>query len=84
MTADGFVPSTITIQKGDYVQFTNSDSNLHWPASGPHPAHTALPGFDALKGITAGNYYRYQFTKVGTWYFHDHLNPSLKGSVVVK
>ncbi|MEK7651987.1 MAG: cupredoxin domain-containing protein [Patescibacteria group bacterium] len=84
ITANGFVPSSITIQKGDYVQFTNTDSNPHWPASGPHPVHTALPGFDALKGITTGNYYRYQFTQVGTWSFHDHLNPSLKGTVTVK
>ncbi len=84
ITADGFVPSSIAITKGDYIQFTNTDSNPHWPASGPHPAHTALPGFDALKGIKTGNYYRYQFTQVGTWSFHDHLNPSLKGTVVVK
>ncbi|MHB8870927.1 MAG: cupredoxin domain-containing protein [Candidatus Doudnabacteria bacterium] len=84
MTADGFVPSTITIQKGDYIQFTNSDSNAHWPASDPHPTHTGLPGFDALKGITTGNYYRYQFTQTGTFGFHDHLHAALKGSVVVK
>lgn len=84
ITADGFVPSTINIQKGDYVQFTNTDSNAHWPASDPHPVHTGLPGFDSLKGIETGKYFRYQFTTAGTFTFHDHLHPALKGTVVVK
>jgi plastocyanin len=84
MTADGFSPSTVTIQRGDYVQFTNDDTKAHWPASGPHPSHSALPSFDALKGIAPGANYRYQFMTKGTFNFHDHLNPSLFGKVIVE
>ena len=84
MTADAFVPAQITINKGDYIQFTNTDSKAHWPASDPHPTHTGLPGFDSLKGIETGKYYRYQFTNAGTFGFHDHLHPALKGTVTVK
>lgn len=84
MTADAFVPAQITINKGDYIQFTNTDSKAHWPASDPHPTHTGLAGFDSLKGIETGKYFRYQFTNAGTFSFHDHLHPALKGTVTVK
>jgi plastocyanin len=84
ITAAGFSPSTITIMKGDYVQFTNTDSAKHWPASDPHPAHNGLPGFDAKKGLANGEKYTFQFMSTGTFTFHDHMNPSLKGTVVVK
>jgi plastocyanin len=84
ITANGFSPSTIEIRKGDYVQFTNSDSARHWPASDPHPAHTGLAGFDAKKGLSQGETYRYQFNKTGTFGFHDHMNSSLDGTVIVK
>lgn len=84
MTANGFSPATITINKGDYIQFANVDSQPHWPASNPHPVHTDLPGFDAKQGVAPGAYYRYQFTKVGSWGYHDHLHPSNGGTVIVK
>ena len=84
ITSTGFSPSTITIMKGDYVQFTNTDSAKHWPASDPHPAHTGLSGFDATRGLASGEKYTYQFMNTGTFSFHDHMNASLKGSVIVK
>lgn len=76
MTASGFVPATVTIKKGDYVQFTNKDSVLHQPASGPHPQNNGLPGFDALKGLATGENYRFQFNQTGSFGYHDHLNAS--------
>ncbi len=84
ITSTGFSPSTVTIKKGDYVQFTNQDTAAHWPASNPHPTHTDYPGFDALKRLNTGDIYRFQFEKVGSWGFHDHLNPSTHGTVIVK
>ncbi len=84
MGADGFNPSTITVKQGDWVVFVNKDTQPHWPASNPHPTHTDLPGFDALRRIARGDSYKYQFKKAGTWGFHDHLNPSNGGSVTVQ
>lgn len=84
ITSAGFSPSTITISKGDYVQFINDDTASHWVASDPHPTHTDYPGFDAKGAITTGKYFRFQFEKIGTWGYHDHFNPSTKGTVVVK
>ncbi len=83
MTSAGFQPANITVKKGTTVTFVNKDTQPHWPASGPHPTHTALPGFDALKAIPSGGSYSYTFTKVGVWSYHDHLNSSLFGKITV-
>ena len=84
ITSSGFSPANVTIQKGDYVQFTNTDSARHWPASDPHPQHTDLSAFDAKKGLNTGENYRYQFNTAGTFEYHDHMNPGLKGTIIVK
>ncbi len=83
MTAAGFEPANVTIKKGDTVVFLNNDSKPHWPASAPHPTHTALPGFDSLKAVAAGASYSYTFTQTGSWGYHDHLNASQFGKVTV-
>src|SRR6185437_255902 len=82
-TEDGFVPSTVTIKKGETVTWTNKDSDDLWVASNPHPTHTDYPGFDELQGISTGKTYSFTFTKVGHWGYHNHLNPSQTGTVVV-
>lgn len=84
ITSSGFSPSTITIQKGDYIQFTNNTSSKAWPASDPHPTHTGLVGFDANKGLNEGEKYRFQFNTVGSWSYHDHLNVGTRGTIIVK
>lgn len=82
-TASGFSPANVTINKGDTVKFVNNSSSAFWPASGPHPVHTALPSFDAKKNIAAGGTYEYKFDKVGAWGYHNHLNSSQFGKVTV-
>lgn len=82
-TQNGFVPSSVTIKSGETVTWTNKDTGDLWVASGPHPIHTDYPGFDALKGSPTGGTYSFTFTKVGTWKYHNHLKPGVKGTVVV-
>jgi len=82
-TEDGFEPHTITIKAGQKVTWTNKDSDDLWVASNPHPTHTDYPGFDELKGMSTGGTYSFTFTKVGKWGYHNHLNPSQMGVVVV-
>ncbi len=84
ITDTGFEPATSTIKAGTAVTFTNNGQGLHWPASNPHPSHTTLSGFDALRGLATGESYTYTFTKVGTWGWHDHLYTQLQGTVVVQ
>lgn len=84
MTAQGFVPSSITISRGTTVRFTNKDTASHWPASGVHPIHQICPGFDALHSIQPGESYTFIFTTAKTCPFHDHLNPGTTGTIVVQ
>jgi plastocyanin len=84
ITSSGFIPSTLTIKIGDTVTFVNKDSKPHWPASDPHPTHTNYPGFDALRPLKTGESYSFTFTKQGAWGYHDHLNPSLRGTIIVE
>ncbi len=87
ITATAFVPSNVTIKAGDAVVFVNRDSSPHWPASGPHPAHTAYPEtggcigstFDACKGLGPGEEFRFTFNQKGSWKYHDHLNAATHG-----
>lgn len=82
-TATGFTPKTVTVKAGTGVTFVNQSSNGMWVASDVHPTHQLLPGFDELKSVVTGGSYTYVFTKVGRWKYHNHMNPSDGGTVVV-
>lgn len=94
MSSSGFSPASIEIKKGDTVNFVAIDSGI-WPASALHPTHTVYPGsgitkcggddkiFDACEGVGQGGTFSFTFNEVGDWKYHDHLNPSRTGSVVV-
>jgi plastocyanin len=81
-TYTGFAPKPTTVRVGDTVTFVNESSGQMWVASDPHPTHTLLPGFDELQSVGKGGTYEYTFTKVGTWTFHNHMSPGIKGTVV--
>jgi plastocyanin len=78
-----FDPASVTVSVGDTVVWVNQDQANHQIASDPHPAHTGLP--DLESGLLATNQtYSYKFTAAGTFKYHDHLNPSIKGTVIVQ
>ncbi len=79
-----FSPSTVSVKNGDIIIFKNNSKVDFWPASNPHPLHTDYPEFDPKKPVGAGKTFEFKFIKVGTWKFHDHLNPAVRGVVVVK
>lgn len=84
ITSSGFAAPKVTVRLGGTVTWKNDDTQPHWPASDPHPDHTALPGLDALIGLAPGKSYSYTFTKSGTFTYHDHLQSSTRGTVVVE
>lgn len=92
ITSSGFSPSTVNIKFFGSVKFVNKDTETHWPASDPHPLHTDYPElggcigsfFDACSALAKDEDWRFVFNEKGTWRYHDHLNPSLKGTVVVE
>jgi len=81
--ANALNPSEITINVGDTVVWLNKDEVVRMIASDPHPNHTALPEL-VSRELGANQTYSFKFTKVGTWGYHDHNNPTLKGTVIVK
>jgi plastocyanin len=98
ITANGFEPKEVEITKGTKVTWINEQPNPSWPASDVHPTHEVYPGssikkcgtpeqnkiFDACRGLKQGESWSFVFNEVGEWYYHDHLNPSWKGEIVVK
>lgn len=86
VTYDGkaFSPSPININVNDWVFFKNTSSTDMWVASNPHETHSDYPGFDSKTKTAPGKIYKFQFTKAGTFGYHNNLNPEQGGSVVVK
>lgn len=79
----GFYPREITIHVGDAVTFVTKRNQEFWPASDPHPTHEYLKGFDANGPISPGKRWTYIFREAGTWSYHDHLDVSFRGEIIV-
>lgn len=80
-TNEGFQPATLEVGVGAMVHFVNESDTEMWVASDSHPAHDILPTFDQFK---TGDMFMYIFEEPGTWEYHDHLNPTAVGEIIVK
>lgn len=80
----GIVPKRIEIDVGQQVRFTNESDRPFWPASNIHPTHKVYPEFDAKAPIIPGEAWVFVFRQAGFWRYHNHLDPSQGGLVVVK
>ena len=96
-TDQGFSPASVTIEQGQTVTWINQSSKDMWVASAMHPTHMAYDGtaladhctvgvgtsFDAchVSGPTAS--YSFTFDKAGTWKYHNHVDASKFGTVIV-
>lgn len=80
----GYEPKNLTIHVGDTVIFKNVSTDDRWPASNIHPTHEIYPEFDPGKPVTPGTRWEFQFTKAGIWKYHDHLVPSMNGTITVE
>jgi plastocyanin len=85
VNADGtFSPATVTIKAGGTVAWLNHSATPVWVASDPHPTHGGYPGFDSDAAIDVDKAYTFKFDKKGTWGYHNHLTPKMKGTVIVE
>jgi plastocyanin len=84
ISAEGFFPAQLEVKTGEKVTFVNTDEDQHWPASDPHPSHGICAGFDAKKGLQKDEKYEVTFQEAKTCSFHDHLNPSLRGTITIQ
>lgn len=83
ITKSGFSPKDITITAEESVTWVNSDTMDHTVNSAIHPTHTIYPPLN-LGIIKPGDQKSLTFPQAGTYKYHDHLNPSLTGSVTVQ
>ena len=87
VTDSGFSPAAATVKSGGKITWTNSSKSAVVIASDPHPSHTANPqltGGGFTMEIAPGASSSVTVTKTGTWGFHNHLNPGVKGKIVVE
>ncbi len=94
ITSSGFNPAELKVKVGDTVTWINKNTDTHWPASAMHPTHKVYPEaggcigskFDACKGLAPGDSWSFTFNQVGSWGYHDHLNPGppFFGKIIVK
>jgi len=83
LTQSGFNPSTITIKVGDSVTWVNKSGQQATVNSNPHPTHTNYPPLN-LGGFADGSSLTLTFPTPGTFGYHNHLNPSETGTIIVK
>ncbi len=89
-----FSPQEVTIKKGGTVTWKNTSGSNMWVASAQHPTHIVYSGTartehcpdasnTAFDQCVGGGDYSFTFNKTGTWGYHDHLNTSAFGKIVV-
>jgi plastocyanin len=83
ITDSGFIPSELTISEGATVVFKNTGENDHWPASDAHPTHEVYSEFDPKKPVIPNALWSFTFDKQGEWAYHDHMYPTLTGTIYV-
>ncbi len=93
LLSDHASPSVIAITKGDYVQFSSRDGQVHNIGQGKGDdevhqqahadTHDHTAGGKESGNFGAGEAYRVQFNQTGTYSFHDHLHPKISVTVVV-
>jgi len=83
-TDQGFSPANVVISVGDTVRFVNSSSFGMWVATDEHPQHTILSTFDQFGIAENSETYDYTFDKAGEWGYHDHIDASKLGMVIVE
>jgi plastocyanin len=74
-----FATSPVTIAVGQTVTWQNKDSVDHWVAPDPYS-----PKFTPSPRIPPGGKYTVKFQKLGTYTYHDAMNPFMTGTIFVK
>lgn len=85
VTIHGFVPDSLTVKKGTYINFANfSETNNVNIESDDHPTHQKYPMLNVglLKNNDVSNPVKYDVP--GTYTYHNHLKPEQKGTIIIK
>ncbi|SRR5258708_24793979 len=83
VTKNGFEPQTLKVKAGTKVTWTNKSGTIVTVNSDPHPTHALWP-FLNLGTFADGSSVSATFDKAGTYTYHNHLDPSMTGTVIVQ
>lgn len=83
VTPSGFNPQTVTVKAGTKVSWINNSGQSVSINSAPHPLHSDYPPLN-LGRVDDGGLISLVFDKAGTYGYHNHLNPSWTGDIVVE
>ena len=72
-----FNPGTLTINKGDSIVWTNTDSASHTIISDSGSEVSS-------QSLSTGQSYSHTFNTAGTYAYHCSVHPSMKASIIVK
>ncbi|MCL5438527.1 MAG: cupredoxin domain-containing protein [Patescibacteria group bacterium] len=83
VSQSGFGPNTITVKIGTVVTWINKSGSPVTVNSNNHPTHLLYSPLN-LGEFNDGSSVQLTFDKPGTYGYHNHLNPSQTGTVIVK
>lgn len=81
-TDSGFSPATTTVKKGAVITVVNNSTVDVQFSSADHPTHQLRPELN-MERLQPGKSGTFTVTEVGTWGFHDHLDATKTGKIVV-
>lgn len=83
LTSSGFDPATITVKAGTKVTWVNKSGVEATVNSDKHPTHLLYTPLN-LGSFVRGASLSLVFDKPGSYGYHNHLDPSQTGTVVVE
>lgn len=78
-----FNPETLTVKSGTSITIKNTSSVDVQFDSDPHPVHSDDTDLN-VGNIAPGESTTFTVTKVGSFSYHDHLDPGVQGKIVVE
>jgi len=84
ITPSGFLPSTLSVNPNTNVVWVNEDVAPHLPAADPYPTHGSMPSLVPSRALGQHESYTFKVTHPETIHYHDDLQPTLTGTVVVR
>lgn len=82
LTEEGFEPKTLTVKTGTKVVWINKSGMTATVDSAVHSTHLVYPRLN-LGDFTSGESLELVFDEPGTYIYHNHLNASQNGIVIV-
>ncbi|MDB5168106.1 MAG: hypothetical protein JWO55_364 [Candidatus Saccharibacteria bacterium] len=81
-TDSGFTPSTLTVKKNSAITVSNKSSKNVMFSSADHPKHQEQPELN-MNTLNPGESGTITITKAGTWGYHDHVDETMTGTIIV-